>query len=298
MLGRISWPVMPLCLTQCHSPIPARSATMRPHRVTPRSRQGRRRVVLPAATRALLRGTGACCLGIVLTLAAPWTCSAQVASPAQASLDSERAPAHAHAYAAFIAAASHRFAIPERWIRAVIQIESGWNSNAISRRGAFGLMQIRPQTWVELSVRYDLGIDPLDPKDNITAGTAYLHEMLDRFGSKGIFAAYNAGPARYSEHLATGRPLPDETQAYVARLAPLIAGEPHEPGTSIVRDSVAWQQASVFVRRSVDPPADRARAPLEGFVSSSKTSPRQSAFASGPRAGALFVQRPAEVNPR
>jgi hypothetical protein len=296
MPGRISWPVMPLCLTQCHSLIPARSATMRRHRGKLRRRQGRRHAAPPAAARALLRGASAFCLGIVLTLAAPWTCSAQVASPAQTSLDSERAPAHA--YAAFIAAASHRFAIPERWISAVIQIESGWNSNAISRRGAFGLMQIRPQTWVELSVRYDLGIDPLDPKDNITAGTAYLREMLDRFGSKGIFAAYNAGPARYSEHLATGRPLPDETQAYVARLAPLVAGEPREPGTSIVRDSVAWQQASVFVRRSVDPPADRARAPLEGFVSSSKTSPQQNAFVSGPRAGALFVQRPAEVNPR
>jgi soluble lytic murein transglycosylase-like protein len=117
--------------------------------------------------------------------------------------------------------ASRRFAIPAHWIRAVIQVESAGNAQAISPRGALGLMQIMPETWVELSVRYDLGIDPLDPRDNILAGTAYLREMLDRFGPEGFLAAYNAGPRRYEEHLATGRPLPADTQAYVAAVASL-----------------------------------------------------------------------------
>ena len=85
-----------------------------------------------------------------------------------------------------------------------------------------GLMQIMPATWAELRVRYNLGNDPYDPHDNILAGTAYLRELLDRYGSPGVVAAYNAGPSRYEEHLAGGS-LPDETRAYVAKLANLLA---------------------------------------------------------------------------
>ena len=74
-----------------------------------------------------------------------------------------------------------------------------------------GLMQIMPGTWAEFSDRYDLGNDPYDPHDNILAGTAYLREMHDRFGSAGFLAAYHAGPLRYEQHLLTGKPLPSET---------------------------------------------------------------------------------------
>lgn len=63
---------------------------------------------------------------------------------------------------------------------------------------------------------------PCDPHDNILAGAAYIRELNDRYGSPGVLAAYNAGPRRYEYHLATGRPLPEETQAYVATLAPMI----------------------------------------------------------------------------
>ena len=80
--------------------------------------------------------------------------------------------------------ASRRFGIPEHWIRAVIQVESAVSAQAVSPRGALGLMQIMPDTWVELSVRCDLGVDPFDPHDNVLAGAAYLREMLDRFGRK------------------------------------------------------------------------------------------------------------------
>jgi hypothetical protein len=87
--------------------------------------------------------------------------------------------------AEFIAEASDRLAVPARWIRAVIQIESGGDEHAISPRGAMGLMQLMPGTWVELGVRYGLGLDPFDPRDNAFAGTAYLKEMHDRSGSAG-----------------------------------------------------------------------------------------------------------------
>ena len=62
-----------------------------------------------------------------------------------------------------------------------------------------GLMQVMPGTYEGLRQRYGLGDDPYDPHDNILAGTAYLKEMYDRFGSPGFLAAYNAGPGRVDD---------------------------------------------------------------------------------------------------
>ena len=58
--------------------------------------------------------------------------------------------------------------------------------------GAMGLMQPMPGTWVEPSVRHGPGLDPFDPRDNILAGTVYLKEMHNRFGSAGFLAAGHA----------------------------------------------------------------------------------------------------------
>ena len=128
-------------------------------------------------------------------------------------------------HADHIAEAAQRFGIPERWIRAVLRAESAGDVRAISSAGAMGLMQVMPDTWAGLRVRYQLGRNPYQPRDNILAGTAYLHEMWDRYGNVGaMLAAYNAGPGRYDEHRATGRPLPAETRAYVAALAPILGG--------------------------------------------------------------------------
>ncbi|TIU45950.1 MAG: lytic transglycosylase domain-containing protein [Mesorhizobium sp.] len=127
-------------------------------------------------------------------------------------------------WSAHIREAAKRFAIPERLLRAVMHVESVGDVHAVSSKGAMGLMQIMPATWEELRAKYRLGDDPFQPRDNILAGAAYLREMLDRFGRSGFLAAYNAGPGRYQEHLATGRPLPRETIDYVRKLAPLING--------------------------------------------------------------------------
>jgi hypothetical protein len=121
----------------------------------------------------------------------------------------------------FVEDASRRFGVPVRWIRGIIDVESAGDVRARSPKGAMGLMQIMPDTWAELRLRYDFGNNPYDPRDNVLAGTAYLRELRDRYGSPGFLAAYNAGPARYEEHLA-GRPLPAETQAYLQKLAPII----------------------------------------------------------------------------
>ncbi|WP_235884849.1 lytic transglycosylase domain-containing protein [Bradyrhizobium frederickii] len=149
-------------------------------------------------------------------------------------------------FAAFVDEASERFAVPVNWIGSVINIESAGDVHARSARGALGLMQIMPATWGELRERYNLGNDPYDPHNNILAGTAYLRELLDRYGSPGVFAAYNAGPSRYEEHLAGGS-LPDETRAYVAKLASLLAIELPPRWPSSGQSAAA---ATLFVTRS------------------------------------------------
>ena len=122
----------------------------------------------------------------------------------------------------FVTEAALRFGIPTSWIKAVMQAESRGDVHAVSPKGAMGLMQIMPQTWADLRSRYGLGANPFDPHDNILAGAGYLRELHDRYGAAGFLAAYNAGPGRYEDYLASGSPLPAETRAYVAALAPLL----------------------------------------------------------------------------
>ncbi|XWX54043.1 lytic transglycosylase domain-containing protein [Methylosinus sporium] len=112
--------------------------------------------------------------------------------------------------------------MPARWIRAIMRIESGGYAHARSPKGAIGLMQVMPSTYEELRLRYGLGADPSDSRDNILAGSAYIRELLDRYGSPGFLAAYNAGPARFDRYLTAGRALPAETLEYVETLAPMI----------------------------------------------------------------------------
>ena len=126
----------------------------------------------------------------------------------------------------YIREASQRVGFPEGWVRAVMRQESGGRlvmadgSLVTSPAGAMGLMQIMPATWDRLRARLALGSDPYEPRDNILAGTAYLKEMYDRFGSPNFLAAYNAGPDRVALYLVGAKILPDETETYVARITP------------------------------------------------------------------------------
>ena len=160
---------------------------------------------------------------------------------------SSRTEQGGNSYAAYVAEAAQRFGVPAHWILAVMRRESAGDVRAVSEKGAMGLMQIMPDTWDELRARYSLGRDPFDPRDNILAGAAYLRELHDRFGSPGFLAAYNAGPTRYAEHLATGRPLPRETRDYVATLMPLlsasVAAERREQSAILTVD---WRTAPLF----------------------------------------------------
>lgn len=225
-------------------------------------------------------------LSALLAVAMPLPCQAQ---PEPVQRQSQTDP-----YAAHIAEAAQRFGIPAAWIRAVMRVESANDVQAISPKGAMGLMQIMPPTWVDLRDRYRLGTDPYDPRDNILAGAAYLRELHDRYGSPGFLAAYNAGPGRYEEHLA-GRPLPAETRAYVATLAPLIGGGAVTAPVGVAgADPLSWTRAPLFV-------AQAERTSSADSVQSNDTpaaTPVRDVSAIAPQSGGLFVAREETGGPR
>lgn len=189
--------------------------------------------------------------------------AAALFTPVVAILASESSPRSriesAAPVAVYVDEAARRFDMPATWIRAVIRAESGGNVHALSPAGAMGLMQLMPRTWVDLRDRYGLDTDPYDPRDNIMAGTAYLRELFDRYGSPGFLAAYNAGPGRYDEHLTSGRTLPLETQTYVAKIVPLLGGDQPKSSAFAVADVQSWDRASLFVAQATNkPPADQS----------------------------------------
>jgi soluble lytic murein transglycosylase-like protein len=106
--------------------------------------------------------------------------------------------------------------LPEPLISAVISAESGFRADAVSPAGALGLMQLMPATARSLGVD-----DPLDPRQNVLAGSRYLRQQLHRFGSvEKALAAYNAGPGAVERH--DGVPPYRETREYVRRVMGLF----------------------------------------------------------------------------
>lgn len=102
--------------------------------------------------------------------------------------------------------------LPESLIAAVIHTESAFTANAISPKGARGAMQIMPQTQKELGLK-----DPYDAESNVMAGSAYLRQQLDRFGTLELaLAAYNAGPGNVVKY--GGIPPFPETIRYVRQV--------------------------------------------------------------------------------
>lgn len=168
--------------------------------------------------------------------------------------------------------ASRRFNIPEQWIRAVMQVESGgqthWKGGQpiTSHAGAMGLMQVMPGTYDELRYAHGLGPDAYEPRDNILAGAAYIREMYDLYGYPGFLGAYNAGPERYRQYVEEGRPLPRETERYMDIIAPQIAGI--MPGQGGGTDRMTQYAANVIVQKV---PAPIRMAPIPDGSSTRNT---------------------------
>jgi hypothetical protein len=211
-------------------------------------------------------------LACVLALSALAACSSsrqQMSASKEAALYASRAKKDYTApgpasdpWGPYIVEAAARFDVPEKWVREVMRQESGGrlyeNGQLItSTAGAMGLMQVMPVTYDELSARYGLGDDPFDPHNNVLAGTAYLREMYDAYGSPGFLAAYNAGPGRLEDYLLRNKGLPEETRRYVARIGANIQG--YEPARASGSTQFAMLQLPVNIPAG---PRYRPRAPI------------------------------------
>jgi soluble lytic murein transglycosylase-like protein len=143
--------------------------------------------------------------------------------------------ARAAQYDAIIEGAAVAAALEPNLLRAVIVVESGFNSRALSKRGAVGLMQLMPATASRFGVS-----NLYDPRDNIHAGASYLRFLMNRFGRdvKLVLAAYNAGEDAVARN---GGRIPPyaETMAYVPKVLKvyrMLADQPaqrHAPGRSL-----------------------------------------------------------------
>jgi len=130
------------------------------------------------------------------------------------------------------AAARHN--VDPNLVRAVVKVESNFNPNAVSRKGAMGLMQLMPSTARQLKVK-----NPFDPEQNVDAGVRHLKELLDSYGGdvKLTLAAYNAGAGAVAR--SSGVPHYTETQNYVRRITNLYYGG---SGLGASRDPVRIQR--------------------------------------------------------
>jgi soluble lytic murein transglycosylase-like protein len=124
-------------------------------------------------------------------------------------------------YAAQIQNAAGIYGLDPSLVASVIAVESNFNSHAVSKKFALGLMQLRPETAAQMAVR-----NPFDPVQNIEGGTRYLRQLLDRYGQDLILAlaAYNAGPKRVDFY--HGIPPLTETRSYINRVITRLENDP------------------------------------------------------------------------
>jgi len=132
-----------------------------------------------------------------------------------------------------VAEASGRYRLDPDLVNSVIKAESGFNTRAVSPKGAQGLMQLMPGTASQLGVQ-----NAFDAHANVDGGARYLRELLERYDFDLIkaLAAYNAGPQRVEQY--GGVPPYHETRAYVARIVRDFnkkKGAPPRPSTSTAR---------------------------------------------------------------
>jgi soluble lytic murein transglycosylase-like protein len=138
----------------------------------------------------------------------------QTQQPTQQEQPQQQQQSNSQDVGTIIKKASQTYGVPEKLIKAVIQVESSGNPNALSPKGAVGLMQLEPSTAQELGVT-----DINDPQQNIMGGAKYLSYLIKKYNGDFVLAlaAYNAGPNAVDKY--GGVPPNGETIDYINRVA-------------------------------------------------------------------------------
>jgi soluble lytic murein transglycosylase-like protein len=124
-----------------------------------------------------------------------------------------------------VQAISREHGVDPKLVDALVQVESAYDPNAVSRRGAMGLMQLMPATAARLEID-----DPFDPEKNIRGGVREFSRLIDQYSGNLQFAlaAYNAGVGAVSRY--RGVPPYAETRNYVSRILTIYTGRPYQMG--------------------------------------------------------------------
>jgi soluble lytic murein transglycosylase-like protein len=160
----------------------------------------------------------------------------------------EGLPRKAEMFEELVQEHSQKHSLRPELVRAVIQVESGFDPQATSPKGAMGLMQLMPDTARSLGV-----VNAYDPEDNIRGGTAYLRQLLNKYGSEQLaLAAYNAGPGAVDRY--DGVPPYRETKDYVRKV-----GSKAGAGASAPKRTILYKWFEIIGDRVVpkltqDPP--------------------------------------------
>lgn len=153
-------------------------------------------------------------LSFAFALVAPFAAESPI-TVCTANAQEHTAPGDPYCIDALIKEMAQKHRVPAEFVKSIVAAESNFNSDAVSPKGAIGLMQLMPDTAREW------GADPKDPQQNIEAGTRYLQFLIERYHKRPkallcAIAAYNAGPAVVDRY--HGVPPFRETRGYVARV--------------------------------------------------------------------------------
>jgi len=187
-----------------------------------------------------------------------------LSSPAPADLHAVKAAPDSAKSSPFlnqvVNSASATYHLDPDLVNSVIHAESGFNAHAVSPKGARGLMQLMPGTANQLGVA-----DVFDPQANVTGGSRYLRELLERYNFDLVkaLAAYNAGPDRVEQY--QGVPPFRETRAYVARIV-------HDYNTKKIAQEKEERQKQVSAKAASKPVSHAHQAPKPAAAASAAAS--------------------------
>ncbi len=185
----------------------------------------------------LTRRQALCRVAVGLALAAGWTLAGAAPAGGVALAGARGAPLATSRFDLDIDAAAAHHGVDRELVRAVIEVESGFDERVVSRAGAQGLMQLMPATARRFGVA-----DPFDARQNIFGGTRFLRVLLDAYAGDVTLsaAAYNAGQGAVARH--GGLPPYRTTRAFVRRVQALLAARPARASLALHPPRVALGQ--------------------------------------------------------